>query len=62
MKGGEVPEHLGSDNTLEHRTGSTQVPELVVHPRVKWLEVGGQGRRKRAGCKEGKREEEGGRR
>lgn len=54
--------HLGGNSPLGHRTRSTQEPELVVHRRVKWFEVGGQGRRKRARCKEGEREEEGRRR
>ena len=49
--GDEIPEHLGGDSTLWHRTGSAQVSELVVHPRVEWFEVGGQGCRERAGCK-----------
>ena len=34
-----------SSSTLGHRTRSAQVPKLVVHPRVKWFEVGGQGGR-----------------
>jgi hypothetical protein len=53
MKRDEIPEHMGGDSTLWHRTGSAQVTELVVHPSVEWFEVGGQGYRERAGCKEG---------
>ena len=59
MKRNEIPEHLGGDSTLWHRTGTAQVTELVVHHRVECFEVGGQGCRERAGCKEGERKEEG---
>ena len=50
MKGGKVPKHLGGDSTLRHSARSTKEPELGMHPRVKWFEVGGQGRGERAGC------------
>jgi hypothetical protein len=61
MKRDEIPEHLGGDITLWQRTGSAQVTELVVHHRIEWFEVGGQGCRERVGCKEGEQKEERGR-
>ena len=56
----EIPEHLGEDSTLWHRTGSAQVSELVVHPRVEWFEVGGDAGRGPGAKRGSERRKEGG--